>query len=610
MNSSLRRLLVAAALGAWINPTPCLAQSQAKSTEESRVVTEVVVSGQQNASDWFRAESTHFVVYSDTNRANVSQLLEQLERLDYLLQLYASSSNSNKNRPATKLTLYYLKDLSDLRQLTLGLPGYAVGLYNSCAEGVQGFNAHLMFRDSNAAQLEKRRELVGLTYIFEAYARHFIYHNSDLRAPAWYIDGFAQYFASTRFSDTETVVGMAPQAIADYLGSVHSTGRYDSLDYQDILGGNDSKGPSLGGKDGVKLEFQAKSWILTHYILSSSDNIQRFRRYLDLQMRGNEQNAAFEQAFGFSVKQLSKVLWRYKWQGAEALKTNFSGTNIGEISFSDLPSSANQLLLADAALKSCPHQDRSTAILQQVEKEAKKFPNSDFAQLTLSRAQIQAGKPGDAIAFLTNKTRADKTSYDAFYLLGQAQTRLAETSEGAARQDYYAAAKASLLRACSLNPKAPEAFHAYFRAGVGAQEQPSEEVLGSAILATSLAREVSSYARSAALTYAYLGQTQNARDLLDMLASNQREPATAGWAIAWRGKLATGIGKEQIVAEMRALPPEPNRLSEWTYANAEVMQTITTAANRANANNLILDQQQQAQQREQQGAPMNGNPNN
>lgn len=577
-----------------------------RSPEDTRGVAEIVVSGQQNASSWFRAESTHFIVYSDTSRPNVSRLLDKLERLDYLLRLYG---NTDK-KPGTKLTLYYFKNFDDLRQLSGSQPAYAIGLYNSCAEGVQGFNAHLMFRDNNPALLEKQRETEGLTYIFEAYARHFIYHNSDLRTPAWYIDGFAQYFASTRFSDTETVVGMAPQAIGDYLGSIHSTGRYDSLDYQDILQDNDSHGQNLGGKDGVRLEFQAKSWILTHYILSSSDNIKRFRQYVDLLMRGTERNKAFEQAFGFSVKQLSKVLWRYKWQSAEALKSNLNATDIGEISFNDLPSAANNLLLANAALKSCPDEKRSADLLQRIEKEAKKLPNSDYAQLTLSRAQILANRPGDAIAFLTAKTRDDKTNYEAFYLLGRAQTRLAEASQGDAQQQYFTAAKASLLRACSLDAQAPEAFFAYFRAGLGAQNKPAEDVLGSAVIASKLAREVSSYAKYAALTYAYLGQTQSARDILDMLASNQREPQTADWAKAWGEKIAAGIGREQILTEMRAPALETSAFSEWTYANAEIMQAIALAANRANANNLILDQQQQAQQREQQGAPMNGKPNN
>ena len=64
---------------------------------------------------------------------------------------------------------------------------------------------------------------------------------------------------------------------------------YYSLDYKDILLGNDSKGHNTAGVAGVQLEFQARSWALTHYILSSTDNIQRFRNYNKLVAQAIEQ---------------------------------------------------------------------------------------------------------------------------------------------------------------------------------------------------------------------------------------------------------------------------------------------------------------------------------
>ncbi|MBW8901293.1 MAG: hypothetical protein JF619_24975, partial [Massilia sp.] len=48
----------------------------------------VVVPGLKNQSDWFKAESEHFVVYSDTSRHNVFQLLNNMERLDFMLRAY------------------------------------------------------------------------------------------------------------------------------------------------------------------------------------------------------------------------------------------------------------------------------------------------------------------------------------------------------------------------------------------------------------------------------------------------------------------------------------------------------------------------------------------
>ena len=575
----------------------------ANQTTDSKNITEVTVSGQQNASHWFISESPHFIVYSDTSTDSVSKLLNKLERLDYLLRLY--TPNDNKNDAGPKLTLYYLKNFSAIRPFESPRPDYAIGLYNSCALGVQGFATYMFYGEKNNALLEKQPENEGLSYIFEAYARHFIYHNSNLRTPTWYIDGFAQYFASTRFSDAETVLGMAPASIGEYLGSLHSTGRYNSLDYKDILLQNDSNSRSLAGTAGVKLEFEARSWIFTHYILSSSDNIQKFRKYVGLITQDVEPTKAFQQSFGFTISELSKVLWRYKWQSAQALKTNLKTGSAPDISFTSLPITVDNLILAEAALKSCPSPELGNTLLDNIRKEAKKYPNSDMAQIILSRAEIDWGNAENALTYLAPKAQEKAPDFDALYLLGRAQLRLAEQAQGDMQKTYLADAQRNLLRAITLNQQAPEAFHAYFTAGVRAQSTPSEQTLGAAILAWKLAREVNTYSKSAALTYAYLGRKTEALDALAILLHNSRDPHMTEWAKSWQQRLTTATQAE-LLSEMRSAPLADSSFKEWTIATADVMKAVSLAAGLQAAQNQILDQQQQDQQKQMQTQNTNG----
>jgi hypothetical protein len=126
----------------------------------SKDVTEVVISGQQNASDWFRAESQHFIVYSDAKQQDVSQLLDKLERFDYLLRLYTKVDATTVSDE--KITLYYMANVRDLNQIEKNQPRYAIGLYNSCALGVQGFGAHMYYRVNPDRALEKQAEKKGL----------------------------------------------------------------------------------------------------------------------------------------------------------------------------------------------------------------------------------------------------------------------------------------------------------------------------------------------------------------------------------------------------------------------------------------------------------------
>lgn len=565
----------------------------------SKDIAEVVIDGQQNASDWFRAESPHFIVYSDTKRAHVGELLNKLERFDHLLRIYTKGSTISENSP--KLTLYYQSNIKDLDEIDKNQPSYAIGLYNSCELGVQAFSSHMYYRANADIALEKQPENEGLSYIFEAYARHFLYRHTDIREPIWYIDGFAQYFANTRFSDTETVLGIPPQSIRDYLMYISGGNTYYSLNYKDILLGNNTKGHNAAGVAGVQLEFQARSWALTHYILSSTENIQRFRNYNSLVAQSMEPTKAFERAFGYKVSKLSNHLWKYKRKSAEGLKLNLTAGSTNDITFNSLPKSADTLLLADAALKTCPSPKVGASLLQKINGEAKKHPHSDFAQTILSRAQIHWGNAQDALPYLSSKAKGD--NFDAFYLLGLAQLRLAEQSQSDAQKTYLTDAQNNLLKARTLNPLAPEALHAYFKAGINSQDAPTEEVLNAAIQAMRLTPEVNTYMRAAALSFAYLKRIPETEQVLDLMARNSRDAQMSDWAKTWQTKLNAGVTRSVLLAEMRTeLAPNP-RFVEWTVGSDEVMQAVKKGAEMAAIQGFLTEQRIQDQQSSNMDSP-------
>ncbi|RYY77113.1 MAG: hypothetical protein EOO52_06415 [Gammaproteobacteria bacterium] len=565
------------------------AQAQTTATTKQNDVSEVVVSGQQNPSDWFRAESQHFIVYSDTKQKHVSQLLNKLERFDYLLRLYAKANAPTKAEP--KLTLYYQSRVRDLKKIVKDQPAYTIGFYNSCAQGVQAFATHMYYGTNPDVSLEKQPENEGLSYIFEAYARHFLYRHTEIRTPNWYIDGFAKYFANTRFSDSETVLGIPPQSIRDYLLYLSSGNNYYSLNYKDILLDNESKGHNVAGEAGVRLEFQAKAWALTHYILSSSENIQHFDAYNKLVAAGLEQTKAFEQSFGFPVKKLGNHLWKYKRKSAEGLKLNLTAGAEQEIQFSSLPISANKLMLADAAIKSCPTRALGQELLQNIMSEAKKYPTSDYAQTILSRAQINWGDAKSTIPYLTSVAKGDNA--EAFYLLGNAQLRIANERQGDEQKNYLKSAQDNFLKASNLNSSFAEAFYGCFQTGLRLQDTPSKETLSAAIKARTLAPEVSGYLRAAALSHAYLKELSETQATLDLMARNKRDPQMAEWANIWQAKLNTGVTRAALITEMHQEVQPDTRFTEWTLASDSVMQEVQRSAEMAAVTDFITEQRVQ-----------------
>ncbi|MBW8891031.1 MAG: hypothetical protein JF617_02260 [Burkholderiales bacterium] len=524
-------------------------------------------------SAWLRAESQRFVVYSDANQEDVTQLLDNLEKLDHLLRLYTRPlGKTGQQEP--KLTLYYHSRVSALHEVDASVPADAVGLYSSCTSGVQGFGVHLervpSLRDE---QLDKSPLNDTLSYVFEAYARHFLYRHTDIRTPTSFIDGFAQYFSAVRFSEKQMVVGRIPRDIAGYLQLLRDR-PISSLKYGDVLDGNLANAHNDAGPGGVRLEFEAKSWLLTHYMLSSEDRRQRLNRYLGLVDRGASPTTAFERAYGLKESEVGQVMWRYSVRGTDALRVALPSLPVTQVRFHALPRAAGEFVLADAALKACPSRPAGEALLKKVAGLAAQFPNDDLARITLSRAQIDWGNPQEALPALNAVLQGDDANFEARYLLGMANLRLAERNAGDARRAYLQAAQGHLQRARGLDPQSPEAAFAVFKTEVAATDAPDGAALQGVISAWQAAREVDELARSAALAYAYAGNADEAHQTLASLAQNVRDEPAAQWARQWQGRLEAGVTRGDILAEMRRNPAPDTPFKEWTIDKKDVLQSV------------------------------------
>jgi hypothetical protein len=567
----------------------------------------VEVTGRRTeASKWFRAESQHFVVYSDTVEEDVAPLLDNLEKLDQLLRIYTQPVRKSEPQEP-KLTLYYHARLSSLREVVDSVPADAIGLYSSCAAGVQGFGVHLeRVASLDDGQLEKSPLNDTLTYVFEAYARHFLYRHTDIRTPAWFIDGFAQYFSSVRFSEQQMVLGRVPGNVAGYLRFLGS-GRKYSLEWDDVLEQRLANAHGYGGEAGARLEFEAKSWLLTHYLLSSDDHRRQLSRYLLLVGDGASPTAAFERAFGMKTADLGRVMWRYGLRGMEVLRGVPQPHPAARVTFRTLPRAAGEFVLAAAALKSCPGRKAGEALLDKVAALASRFPDDMPARLTWSRAQIDWGDPQQALSRLEGDLRDDDANFEARYLAGMANLRLAARSEGDARRAHLQAARQHLQRARGLNPQSPEAAFAFFKAEVAATDTPDDAALQGVIAAWQSAREVNALAGSAALAYAYAGKPDDAHRALGALAQNVNDPLTAQWATQWRSRLETGVTRGELLAEMRRDPAPDAPVREWTVDKGRVLQKVELSSGLEAADSFIKEQQQQQSKAAQPSSNPGGN---
>ncbi|MFS2020067.1 hypothetical protein ACEN88_26250, partial [Massilia sp. CT11-108] len=401
---SIRAVALAAA-GLLFTLNAGAGQAGAVSKPSLDGIQSITVTSQRNPSKWFRAESQHVILYSDTSQDEAQRLLDNLERLDDLLRIY-TQGYTRTSGPESKITFYYTARFDDLARVGAGLDAptrETVGVYSSCTDGVAGFGAQLETIDAlDNSKLARYPLNVSLSFLFEAYARHFLYRHTDLRAPTWFIDGFAHYFSTVRFTDNRMSVGRWPTILGRYFRLLDSEMGTYALYYRDVLEQNEDGGLGGEGKLRQQVEYAARSWLVVHYALSSEDNRRRLGAYLKAFHDGVPSVQAFERTFGIRVDDLSTAMWRYRLKGLQVLQVDRPELPRAIVNLDVLPEASDDFLLAEASLKSCPSDATRQATIRRV-LDAAPPPGlsvSVLVQRTVARALIYAGRSADALPYL------------------------------------------------------------------------------------------------------------------------------------------------------------------------------------------------------------------
>ena len=144
---------------------------------------------------WLRAETPHFVLYSDGPEANLRRFAADLEDFDALLRSVHGLDATVG--PARKLDVYLVAGHNDLSRV---LP--------TASESVAGiYRANL--GDIYAVAIRgERGSGNGQRFLFHEYVHHFMLQNFSAAYPAWLMEGYAEYFGATRIEPDRIEVGV------------------------------------------------------------------------------------------------------------------------------------------------------------------------------------------------------------------------------------------------------------------------------------------------------------------------------------------------------------------------------------------------------------------
>jgi hypothetical protein len=364
------------------------------------------------------------------------------------------------------------------------------------------------------------RALSASELLLHEYAHHFMLGAGSFAYPAWYVEGFAEYFATADFAPGEIRLGQAsgPRRTALESGTW--------LPMERLL----ARAPSLSGGQETAM-FYAQSWLLTHYLFRTPGLRKPLAAYLRAHAAGADPVEAFRTHIDRDLIGFERRLRRYL--AAEATSSRFErpeGTP-ANVRLTALSPEASRLMPLLVALEHAgigPGGSLSIESLRDAVSPAGNPPQDPLARRTLALAELEAGNLAAAVPLLDGLLA--ETPGDADLLRWRAQAaRAGRTAEG------NAAALVWLGQALAAAPSDWRVLHAYARAqrlpGGGLPNNALEALLK----AHRLAPQVSEIVLDTALALSQAGRMPEAVNVLEPLA----------WAP--HGGPAAGIAQRMLV---------------------------------------------------------------
>ncbi|MDI1325697.1 MAG: hypothetical protein PSV23_02750 [Brevundimonas sp.] len=373
--------------------------------------------------DWRKAETRHFVVYSNGFERDLRDYAIELERIDQLLRTWFALPEQQDER---RLPVYIVRNRTDLGIVAPELPERIAGFYSA------------NFRDIRAVAVRAE----GDETLRHEYGHHFMFRNFPGAYPAWFREGFAEFFSTATVSPAgRAAVGKTP------FNSVRVLNNLRWLPMEAVLGGP----PNL--QDGRETAaFYAQSWLLTHWTLTDPDRRGRMEKYLADTARGVAIDTALRTHFDMDAEQLGRTLRAYLDAGPRYAELEL-GAASPALTTSALPDSANEVLLLDINARDGGPANQGPAVLDRARQAAERHPGDLLAQSMVARAELRWGDPAKAEQAVQPLLDADPTNVDLLLLMADARITAGDKlTDPEARERLYRQARGFLARAYEADP--------------------------------------------------------------------------------------------------------------------------------------------------------------
>ena len=343
---------------------------------------------------WLKAETDRFVIYGEGREAQLRELAAKLTTFDSLLRTMNPAARTAL--PERRFEVYLARDHNDMRTVRPGLDVRTGGFYAA--------NPNAVF----AMARMQGRGLDADDVLFHEYAHHFMLENFPAAYPAWFVEGWAEYYMTVQIKQKDVTVGAYNENRAYWLFNTQW------LPLETML----SKA-TWEIEPGRRHIYYSQAWLLMHYLRTDEARAAQLNKATAAIAAGQDPVKALEEATGMDMATLTKALRGYRKLPIYTL-TEFAAVT-PQVTITPMPASADDFLLVGLRLAGASPREPDMALLADVRRRAARWPGDRLAELTQARVEFLYGDVTTGEAIVTRRLAADPKDLEFLLAAGVGQ---------------------------------------------------------------------------------------------------------------------------------------------------------------------------------------------
>ncbi|HEX8124107.1 MAG TPA: hypothetical protein VF548_00830 [Allosphingosinicella sp.] len=395
--------------------------------------------------EWREASSRHFLVYSEGSEQSLREFATKLEKFDKAMRLRLRFGDEDLG-PGNRVTVFVVDNLAEVQRLARAKGSSIAGFYS----GRAGTSLAVVPRVSGSGS---RTDLAPATVLLHEYSHHMMFQGAAGAYPAWFREGFAEFYSTARF-EKDGSIGFGAAANHRAWGLVGMTPLPIELLFD----------PTRRKLSQAEWEatIYARGWLLTHYLTFDRARTGQLTAYLSAIQSGRKSLEAAQSAFG-DLKVLDRELKAYvnrKTLPYLPLKAELLA--VQPVALRTLRPGENAIMDLRIRSRVGVTKEDAARVARDMARAAAAWPDDPAVQAALAEAEFDSNALDSADAAAGRAIAADPKNVDALTYRAMVAFERAKASTDP-KEAKWKAVRAAIVRANRADANDPRPLVLYFR---------------------------------------------------------------------------------------------------------------------------------------------------